>query len=386
MRGLWMELPPCSPDTSGFASALSGTDGMGLIDDVRGCCGNYYGSEETRRGIPIRVFVSELGNEDAVLGTEGVLTRRCRALAEQLSPAFVLLCGSPIAALIGTDLEGVAGKLSRALGLPVSQVDLSGHGTYEEGLSKTLEAMAHALSGPGERRKETVNILGANHLDWSSGDMAALRKRIADGSGLAGSAVYGGETTLSELRGSGCAGLNWVVNVSGLRAAQWMQERYGIPFLRGAPFGAAWSRALLDQAAKGGADWIPPAPGTGGGRALLIGEQYTCDALRRLLYENYGFSTVQVCSFFRMDRGCMASGDRRLREEDELTQLLGEDFDLVIGDPLLRRCGPSRGRWIDLPHIPVSARLYDDLRPSLLGAGADRWLAAALEHSDTEED
>ena len=57
MRGLWMELPPFSPDTSGFASALSGTDGMGLIDDVRGCCGNYYGSEETRRGIPIRVFV-----------------------------------------------------------------------------------------------------------------------------------------------------------------------------------------------------------------------------------------------------------------------------------------------------------------------------------------
>ena len=82
----------------------------------------------------------------------------------------------------------------------------------------------------------------------------------------------------------------------------------------------------------------------------------------------------------------MAPGDRRLREEDELTQLLGEDFDLVIGDPLLRRCGPSRGRWIDLPHIPVSARLYDDLRPSLLGAEADRWLAAALEHSDTEED
>lgn len=381
-----MDLPPFSPDSSGFASALSGTDGMGLVDDVRGCSGNYYGSEETRRGIPVRVFVSQLGNEDAILGTEGVLLRRCGELAKQLAPEFVLLCSSPIASLIGTDLEGAAGRLGKQLGLPTAWVDLSGHDSYEVGLSATLKVMARALSQPGQTLPGTVNLLGPNYLDWCNEDMAALRGWAEQEGGLAVTAVYGGEARLAQLRESGRAAVNWVMSASGLEAARWMKEQYGIPFFRGAPFGADWAAQLLTMAGSGREDWTPPVPGTGGGRALLIGEQYACDALRRLLYGRLGFSSARVCSFFRMDRACMLPGDCRLREEGELTELLKEEYDLIIGDPMLRRCGPHRGRWIDLPHLPVSSWLWSDLRPRLLGGAADRWLAAELGRDDTEEE
>jgi nitrogenase molybdenum-cofactor synthesis protein NifE len=377
MKDLWQYIPPFSPDTSGFAAVLYGTDGIGVIDDVRGCSGNHFAAEESRPGLCKRVAVSKIGNEDAVLGTRDKILTRFRQLAEPLNPTFVLLCGSPISSLIGTDLGAAAEAITQESGLPASHVDLSGHDAYDEGLSRTLECLAKLLTIPYTGPRAGINLLGANHIDWVDAQVDALSGWAAE-QGLSVLANWGGEACAADMRFAATAVCNLAVTVSGIRAAKWLRQAYGTPFVAGAPFGRAWSQLLL-QALEHGVQPLPPPPVRGGARCLLVGEQLTCNALRATLRAHFGFGDVAVASFFRMEKGLMESGDIRLRSEADCRDLLTlGGFPLIFGDPFLEYYVPGRCRFIPLPHRAISAKLYLDLIPELTGDQADCWLESIL--------
>lgn len=370
MNGLFTELFPFSPDVSGFSSVIGGTDGVGLIDDTRGCLGNYFAYDEVREDCDTRVFVSEIGNEDVIMGTRPVLLRRYAAVCREKHPAFALLCSSPVSSVIGTDLPGIASEIAEGEGIPAAAVGLGGHGTYELGLSKTMEALVKLFPPEGERLPGTMNILGANYLDMKLEDVRALRFFVCEKSGYELNAVIGAETTSYELKNACRAGINWVVTVSGLRAAKLMKRRYGIPYFCGAPYGGA-SRSLLSGSA------LPPPAPVGERQVLIVGEQLASNALREVLVSRFGFKNVAAASFFETEPSLMAEGDVRLKSEDEYIELASA-FPVVIADPLLLRCLPEGHGCIPLPHIPVSSMLFTDIQPRLLGENADRWLRGEL--------
>ena len=61
-----------------------------------------------------------------------------------------------------------------------------------------------------------------------------------------------------------------------------------------------------------------------------------------------------------LDKEIMKSGDAKLREEDDLMELVTErGYDTVIGDPLFRRALPGwKGNYFSLPHFAVSGSLH----------------------------
>ncbi len=378
MRGLWKYLVPFSPDTSGFASVISGTDGFALFDDIRGCGGNYRMTEEVRFPDFDRVGVSEIANEDVISGTAPKILRLFHEMREELGedPAFVMLCSCPVSSLIGTDLRAAAAQITRETGVPASSVNFSGYETYDIGIRRTLTEMAKLLCVKPEKKKESVNILGVNYLDWAEEDADGIREYF-EHAGITVQSVWGGNETAARFRASAEAALNIVVSAAGIEPAKWMKKQYSIPYITGAPFGKTSATKMTESVPLGETPvW---SRNDGSPQVLIIGEQFLSCAMRESLLNDYGFHSVQIAGFFTMEKSMMQPGDRKLKEENELLQLLQTtEAQVVIADPMMDIFRDSSKLWIPLPHLPVSTKMSGFKRPPLLGEQADRWLRSEL--------
>jgi nitrogenase molybdenum-iron protein alpha/beta subunit len=63
------------------------------------------------------VYISGLTEMEALMGDDEKLIGDILEAAEQLSPAFIALAGSPIPMMIGTDLEAIARVIEKRSGI-----------------------------------------------------------------------------------------------------------------------------------------------------------------------------------------------------------------------------------------------------------------------------
>lgn len=376
MVKLWKKLPPLMADNFGFIEVMNKTDGMGIIDD----CSEYRTSAERRRGrrrtgeLDMRVVHTEISSEDVVTGTRQKVLDTFREYQQTFRPEFVLLSAGPCSAMIGTDLEEIAENIGLDSSIKTAAVKLSGHKTYEVGISETLLAMAKLLTKPGDVRKNCINLLGANTLDWQEENAASLRGWIEE-KGLHVIADLGGSEKAENIAKAAEASVNLVVTVSGLAAAKYLKKEYGTPYIAMAPFGKNRTVRMLaaletQKQPENSLQSENQQPGI-----LIVGEQLLANAIRETLFCDYGMKNVRVCTFYTLEKDLAQPGDKRIRSEQEAEKLLKEGgFHTIIADPLLRCFAPKDSRWIDLPH--KAFQLYGEHQPLplFLGENLDKWL------------
>lgn len=402
MKNLWTVLPPLLSDSSGLIEVIKHTDGCAVIDDSgefrpggghnrgghggrmgggrRGDGGGFggYGGHSGRggkggKGSDSRTVVSGASSQDVTRGTRDAVLDAFESARFRFDPGFVLLSAGPCGAMIGTDLKEIAETITAEYGLPAAAVDLTGQKTYDFGISRTTEAIAKLLTQPGDTIPGSLNILGATALDWSIDDLSEV-KGWAQRQGWQVLAQPGAAVTAEQLRTMGAAQLNWVVTVSGLAAARYLQSTYGTPFVAGAPFGAAQLDRLAARMQSPDAPCAADAPGEAD--TLIIGEQFTANALREGL-EASGFSKgADVATFYLLDKAYARKGDRKIKGETDAGTLLNSGkYRLIVADPLLRPLLKSDCRWIDLPHRAAGS-YQEHSSVSLFGSRLDDRLNA----------
>lgn len=380
MVKLWKKLPPLMADNFGFIEIMNNTDGMGIIDD----CSEYRTSAERRRGRrktgepEMRVVHTEISSEDVVTGTGQKVLDAFQEYQRDFSPAFVLLSAGPCSAMIGTDLEEIAENIEQNSGIKTAAVKLSGHKAYDAGISETLLALVRLLTRPADVRQNSINILGANTLDWQEENTASLCRWIVE-KGFCVTANLGGIERAENIAKAAEASVNLVVTASGLAAAKYLKKEYGTPYIVMAPFGKTWTARMLAALQNKKQPESSPQPENQQPKVLIIGEQLMGNAIRETLLCDYKMGNIQVCSFYTLEKDLAQPGDRRIRSEQEAEKLLREGgFDLIMADPLLRCFAPENSMWIDLPH--KAFQLYGEHQslPLLLGENLNRWLDVQL--------
>lgn len=142
MARLSLFLPPFAGDYSGACSVLFGMDCLAVIVDAGCCTRNYVEYDETRwLGSGKSAFSAQLRTLDALLGDDARIVEDAACLARESGAACVALVGTPVPALVGMDLQGVAAEVEAACGVPAVGVSTTGFETYESGVAKALEAL-----------------------------------------------------------------------------------------------------------------------------------------------------------------------------------------------------------------------------------------------------
>ncbi|MCH3967160.1 MAG: nitrogenase component 1 [Atopobiaceae bacterium] len=343
MRGLRRCLTPFAPDQSGASSVLFDLGGMIVIVDAGGCAGNVCGFDEprwsTRRSA---IFSAGLRDMDAIMGRDDRLVAKLASAADRIEASFVALVGTPVPAVIGTDLAAVATMATHACGLPALAIDTDGMHLYDVGASKAYLALFQAFATErGPVVPGRLGVVGATPLDLSTTHAGRLLRGRLRQEGWDDVVCYGAGASMDDVRAASTCERNLVVAPSGLAGARWLERTYGTPLSVAYPL----------------ADDLLAGLQLEGRRVLVCHQQVAADTLRERCEE--AGAEVVVASWFMLDDALARPGDVHLDEEDDLSRLVADGgFDVVVADTDMRALAPGfAGTWVDAPHFAVSGRL-----------------------------
>ena len=406
MKGLRKYLTPFAPDQSGAVAMCYALGGMVVIVDAGGCAGNICGfdeprwqpdylpgfcrdgdNEETTPRVQA-VFSAGLRDMDAILGRDDLLIRKLEDASKKIDAKFIALIGTPVPAVIGTDLAADALMAEKKTHLPCIAVSTDGMHLYDRGIEETLlvlmktfaqekplghvqtashnpalpessegkqgQALEKTQHDTAVKRRRVCGVLGLNPLDlfdpaWTEAIRTSLLER-----GYDEVLLYGMEGGLDALKRSALAERNYVVSTAGIAAAKYLKERFGTPFEVSFP---ADPMILLEDDP---ADCIRSLGSDA--QILVVHQQVLANAIRDSLKEAKVPGTVTVATWFDLKDELAMDGDVRLKEEDDFTALVRErHWDLIIADPTLRQMTDgTQGRWIDAFHFAVSGQAAID--------------------------
>ena len=292
--------------------------------------------------------------------------------AEQLSPAFIALAGSPIPMMIGTDLEAIARVIEKRSGIPAFGFSTNGMHSYLEGIRKAYGALAKRMVLEGTPKNATcsVNILGLTPLDFSvNGSVDSIKTRLKN-AGFEVQSAWAMGDSLDSIRKAGGAHVNLVVSACGMEAAEVLQERFGIPYVVGVPMGDCFAETVLQALKDSAADGQNRVAyeSAGDGEIVLIGEAVFSMSLAAALQAETGKRAKAICPLEAEEM--LRNGAYCATDEDDLDPVLSGAAAL-IADPLYKPICPKETKFVSLPHEAFSGRIYRKEIPDLVASLAE---------------
>ena len=364
-------------DVSGVASALYEMGGMTVMHDASGCNSTYNTHDEPRwYDMPSMIFISALAEVDALMGDdEKVVADVCRT-AQELSPRFIALAGTPIPMMMGTDFRALSRMIEERTGIPTFGFATNGMNSYNRGAGIALAAVAERFCRPaakkagGQGGKPSVNLLGVTPLDFSvTGNVEALKKLFND-AGYPVVSCWAMGSSWEELMRAPEAEVNITVSSCGEALARVLRDRFGIPSVTGLPVGRKLTEelfALTEKAAAEGKDFMLSGPSPcEKPEVWAVGEAVQSAAIAAALEKDFGIK--KAASLSPLD----------FPDEDLVFESL-RGASLVVADPLYRPAVREAGcRFIELPHEGYSGRIFRDKIPVFIGENLDKWMEGEL--------
>lgn len=381
MKGLRKYLTPFAPDQSGAVSVLYELGGMLVICDAGGCTGNVCGFDEPRWfETRSAVFSAGLRDMDAILGRDDRLVAKLADAAEKLDVTFAAVIGTPVPAVIGTDYRALERMLAKKTELPVLTVNTDGMELYDRGEEKAYLALFGRFAGenvdvePGNIEKTQtaescdgkrngknedvsvdiedrprVGIIGMTPQDVSDLKAADKIRKVYADQGMR-AICYGMGDGLDEVRNASLAAKNVVVSPAALKAAQYLQKKFGTPYEIAYPL----------------ASELVPEVNYQGKKILIVQQQVIANAVRKEIEKRTGEKeAITTATWFMRkeeiltDLNVDAADDISLKEEDDFISLVEkEGYDVIFADPCMERMIPGfEGVFIPLTHFAVSGKL-----------------------------
>lgn len=343
MKSLLKYLSPFAPDLAGAVSVFFELDGLIVICDAGGCTGNICGFDEPRWFThKSALFSAGLRDMDAIMGRDRQLADKLIAAARLGKRKFISLIGSPVPAVIGTDFAALKQMCRKEVDVPVFALDPSGTKYYEEGASKAYIELFKTLAVETLNIKAgAVGVLGVTPLDYSSVNAATLIKNAVSGD----LRIYGMGGTLEDIVRASEVEKNIVASPSGLKAAEYLQRKFGTPYEIAVP-------GICGHVNINGLDSVK--------KVLIVHQTFAADELKQKLLKQYPALEVETGSFFN---ALSKNADHRFASEEDFRSLFEQNmFDVVFADAAFERIVKDvfTGRWVDFPHFAVSGRLLED--------------------------
>lgn len=268
MARLSFFLPPPAGDYSGAAGVLFGLDCLVVLVDA-GCCTRNYTEYDEPRWARRRktAFSAQLRTLEAVLGDEERIVEQTAEGVHELGVSCAALLGTPVPAVTGMNLPGIACDVEERAGVPALGIETCGFETYARGASRTFKALVSRFARASEAtaaRDETaslrVNVLGLTAQDFmGEADMQACLGWLQE-AGLEIAFSTAGSYTLDDVAAAGQADASVVVAWSGLAAARELQQRCGVPYVVGKPWCAEDARMLAKLVRRAASGETPSDP------------------------------------------------------------------------------------------------------------------------------
>ena len=314
--------------------------------------------------------------------------------AKDLEPELLALVGSPVPMVIGADLIGVAAALEARTGIPSLGFDTTGTAYYDKGVALATNELLKKFTLKQEMIPGTVNIIGANPMDFSDGVNVDDLKAVVEEAGYQVTASLSMGYNMETLKKSASAQVNLVVSRAGLLIAEHMRRAYAIPYLCGMPVGKKAVKeylTALKQVAETKESVILNGAACEAGNAeiLIVGEQVSANAIRQALENEYGEKNVAVGCIFGKERKLSLPQDMNLPNERAIKDEMNKpQYKMIIADPFMRQLlsEDTDKVFVNNAQYAVSSKICSDQTAHVIGEKFENWYQSELkELMDFEE-
>lgn len=351
MKGLRKYLAPFAPDQSGASAVLSDLGGIVVICDAGGCAGNICGFDEPRWFMKkSAIFSAGLRDMDAILGRDDRLVEKLSDAAGKIDAEFAAVIGTPVPAVIGTDYHALKRMAEKKIQLPIMTVDTTGMELYDVGEEKTwLELFRTFAREKMPLEQGSVGVIGATPLEIHRMDAPDELEQALKTEGFTQVYCYGMGAGIDRVKAASSVEKNVVIAPSGVKAARYLQEKFGTPYEVAYPTAGAWLSEKMEEQGLGMED-------LSGKRILIMHQQVLANAIRSQLEDQ---AECTVASWFMLKQELKSGQDVHLTEEDQFVELVRQgNYDVIIGDDILRNAvSDFQGIYLNLPHFAVSGKL-----------------------------
>ena len=388
MARLSLWLPPFSPDYSGASAVLFDLKTVTAMHDASGCTGNYTGYDDPRwYGSHSGIFCSGLRQVAAVLGDDEKLIKKMEAAARDIQPDLMALVGSPVPMVIGADLEGIAVELEERTGIPSFGFDTTGTAYYDRGAFRAAKALMDRYTAKQAAKEAAierrVNILGALPMDFGKGEEIRDFKRFLAENGYETGLCLAMDYSLSDLKEAASAQVNLAVSRFGFLMAQYMEQRFRIPYLCGFPAGESGEKAWLEALERVREtkhseilNAVEQKDGTEDMSVLIVGEQVMSNSLRYALFRDMGITRVTVGCLYGPEPALTLPGDLDLSDEKKIRQAMNRpEYQMIIADPFLKVLLPenTEKKFLPFSQYAVSSKLGEADSARAAGVQFNEW-------------
>ena len=231
MKNLLKLLSPFAPDQSGASAVLYELGGLMVICDAGGCAGNVCGFDEPRWFTKkSAVFSAGLRDMDAILGRDDRLIEKLSKACEQIRPAFTAIIGTPVPAVIATDMRALKRMAEKKTGLPCITAECTGTNYYDSGSEPVwIELFKTFATESKPVQKGWLGIIGATPLELS---IISPERIVAEykAKGWENVICYGMGSTLDDVKNAAAAEMNIVCSAAAIKAAEYLKEKFGTPY------------------------------------------------------------------------------------------------------------------------------------------------------------
>ena len=373
MAKLSMYLPPCSADYSGVCSAMYNLACLTVINDASCCTSHFVFYDEPRwEKRPAKVFSTGLRSTDAILGCEDKLVKTVCQAASNLAAERIVLVGTPVPAIIGMDMVGIANEIESKTGIETYGFNTTGFAYYDRGLVMAGMALIdrHAEKS-AKKQKNKLNILGVSPLDFGDIGNAEDLENALTSSGWGVNCCLFEDQDTEKIRRIGEAGVNLAVSSSGVKLAKYLEKKFGTPYVAAVPTGRAHFEEALSQL-NGEKVEIPEF--SENPSVLIVSDQVAGNSLRSALRLSGCEAAVRVCSFFGWDESLAKGSDAFLGSEADLIHLLRSGrYGTIIADPMIWNIPETANlRKCEFVHPAVSGKLHWDKVPQFLSLDPEK--------------
>lgn len=197
-----------------------------------------------------KLFSTHMDEMDIVMGRTKRLEKAIDTIALHHKPAVLFVMPSTISSIIGTDIPSLCADYQEKYPeMKIVAVSSDGfQGNYPIGITKTLKLLVESLSEPIVKSETlTYNIIGCCADDYNyASDLNEIKRLMRDCFNAQPNCILSSNTSINEIKSIGAAHINLVLRKEGLATAQWLQDKYDIPYVYQKPYGLNSTLDWLD--------------------------------------------------------------------------------------------------------------------------------------------
>lgn len=195
----------------------------------------------------MNVYTTHLSEVDITFGRYDKLAGAVREIDAAHRPGYIFVMASSVSALIGVDIESICLELQDGVEARLIPAPYGGYdGDYNLGVERALLALAQYVMKDCRPRERIYNLVGCNidacHFESDRTEIETMMEKVF---GLKRNACLTAYTSIEEIEKAPQAQFNLVIRAEGIKTAEFMKQKWGIPYVYGRPYGLSGTLSWL---------------------------------------------------------------------------------------------------------------------------------------------